>query len=185
MNLIQKYNNFLPKNICEILINFINKNDKVGVFASANLTAKSRYFIPCENIKDNTILKIIKTYGLELNEKVKEYYKENNLFVNFGSLVKWTEGNSMVLHTDNHNSTISTYKYTAIIYLNDNFEGGFTFFDEQNNNYENHPKQGDALVFTSDDRCRHGVTEITKGQRFTYGLWFTDQENLKEPCFYS
>jgi len=130
-------------------------------------------------------MNILKKYALELNEKIKYLYKEEKLFVNFGALVKWTEGNSMILHIDTESSPVTTtYKYSAIIYLNDDFEGGSTFFNEQNDNYESHPKQGNVLVFTSDNRCPHGVKEITKGERFTYGLWFTDQEKHKKTCFY-
>jgi len=190
-NLIQSFSNIIPDEICNKLIAFTNQSNSIASFDVSRNVQEWSYYINIKDIKDDSILNVLKYYALTLNEIIKKTYNESNLFVNFGALVKWIKGNKMILHTDNGNGEDNTTKilfmrkYSAIIYLNDNFSGGFTYFDETNNNYENKPKKGSALVFSSDERCRHGVTEVISGERFTYGLWFTDAEKYKSPTYYT
>jgi predicted 2-oxoglutarate/Fe(II)-dependent dioxygenase YbiX len=64
----------------------------------------------------------------------------------------------------------------AILYLNDNYEGGELYFpdikDAIGDVLKIKPKAGEIVVFGGDDRYRHGVKEITSGERFAVTLWF-------------
>ena len=90
---------------------------------------------------------------------------------------------SLGLHADNmwiddpEKSHYSSHRdYSAVIYLNDNYEGGKTFF---NHGYEVQPKTGRLIYFTSGKEDAHGVTEVMSGHRYTFALWFTkNQERL-------
>ncbi|ESP05104.1 hypothetical protein LOTGIDRAFT_91939, partial [Lottia gigantea] len=78
--------------------------------------------------------------------------------------------------------------YSAILYLNDEFEGGEFFFagsDKSEKQYFHlflqvsvKPQCGRLVGF--DSKEYHGVKAVTKGQRCALALWFTMNPNYKE-----
>uniref|UniRef100_A0A8C4KKA1 procollagen-proline 3-dioxygenase n=1 Tax=Dromaius novaehollandiae TaxID=8790 RepID=A0A8C4KKA1_DRONO len=66
--------------------------------------------------------------------------------------------------------------YSAILYLNGDFEGGafyFTELDAKTETAEVRPQCGRAVGFSSGSENPHGVKAVTKGQRCAIALWFT------------
>uniref|UniRef100_A0A3Q1FFG2 procollagen-proline 3-dioxygenase n=1 Tax=Acanthochromis polyacanthus TaxID=80966 RepID=A0A3Q1FFG2_9TELE len=66
--------------------------------------------------------------------------------------------------------------YSAILYLNDDFEGGkfiFTELDSKTITAEVHPQCGRVVGFGAGKENPHGVKAVTKGQRCAVALWFT------------
>ncbi|XP_064028431.1 prolyl 3-hydroxylase 1 isoform X2 [Pogoniulus pusillus] len=66
--------------------------------------------------------------------------------------------------------------YSAILYLNGDFEGGafyFTELDAKTETAEVQPRCGRAVGFSSGLENPHGVKAVTKGQRCAIALWFT------------
>ncbi|XP_029906461.1 prolyl 3-hydroxylase 1 [Myripristis murdjan] len=66
--------------------------------------------------------------------------------------------------------------YSAILYLNDDFEGGdfiFTELDAKTVTAELRPQCGRVVGFGSGQENPHGVRAVTKGQRCAVALWFT------------
>uniref|UniRef100_A0A6J0UUQ0 procollagen-proline 3-dioxygenase n=1 Tax=Pogona vitticeps TaxID=103695 RepID=A0A6J0UUQ0_9SAUR len=66
--------------------------------------------------------------------------------------------------------------YSAILYLNADFEGGafyFTELDAKTVTAEVQPQCGRAVGFSSGSENPHGVKAVTKGQRCAIALWFT------------
>ncbi|XP_054857478.1 prolyl 3-hydroxylase 1 [Eublepharis macularius] len=66
--------------------------------------------------------------------------------------------------------------YSAILYLNGDFEGGafyFTELDATTITAEVQPQCGRAVGFSSGSENPHGVKAVTKGQRCAIALWFT------------
>ncbi|CAG5984671.1 unnamed protein product [Menidia menidia] len=68
-----------------------------------------------------------------------------------------------------------TYRdYSAILYLNDDFEGGeFIFTELDAKTAEVHPRCGRVVGFGAGKENPHGVRAVTKGQRCAVALWFT------------
>ncbi|KAL4658576.1 prolyl 3-hydroxylase 1 [Arapaima gigas] len=79
-----------------------------------------------------------------------------------------------------------TYRdYSAILYLNDGFEGGdfiFTEMDAKTVTATVRPQCGRVVGFGAGKENPHGVTAVTKGQRCAVALWFTldPRHNEKE-----
>ncbi|MBN3279036.1 P3H1 hydroxylase, partial [Polyodon spathula] len=79
-----------------------------------------------------------------------------------------------------------TYRdYSAILYLNDDFEGGnfiFTELDAKTVTAEVRPKCGRVVGFGAGKENPHGVRAVTKGQRCAVAIWFTldPRHNEKE-----
>ncbi|XP_031762370.1 prolyl 3-hydroxylase 1-like [Xenopus tropicalis] len=66
--------------------------------------------------------------------------------------------------------------YSAILYLNGDFEGGnfvFTELDAKTITAEVRPQCGRMVGFSSGEENPHGVNAVTKGQRCAVALWFT------------
>ncbi|KAJ7999076.1 hypothetical protein DPEC_G00211660 [Dallia pectoralis] len=66
--------------------------------------------------------------------------------------------------------------YSAILYLNDDFEGGdfiFTESDGKTVTASVRPQCGRVVGFGAGMENPHGVTAVTKGQRCAVALWFT------------
>ncbi|KAK6319168.1 hypothetical protein J4Q44_G00103790 [Coregonus suidteri] len=66
--------------------------------------------------------------------------------------------------------------YSAILYLNDDFEGGdfiFTELDAKTVTAEVRPQCGRMVGFGAGKENPHGVRAVTKGQRCAVALWFT------------
>ncbi|XP_072571869.1 prolyl 3-hydroxylase 1 isoform X1 [Paramormyrops kingsleyae] len=75
--------------------------------------------------------------------------------------------------------------YSAILYLNDDFEGGdfiFTELDAKTITATVRPRCGRVVGFGAGKENPHGVTAVTKGQRCAVALWFTldPRHNEKE-----
>lgn len=70
--------------------------------------------------------------------------------------------------------------YSAVLYLNDNFEGGQFFFAHRNKSEQIalEPKCGRLVAFNAGDY--HGVKAVTKGQRCAIAMWFTHDPNFVE-----
>lgn len=77
-------------------------------------------------------------------------------------IYKYSEGQKFKKHYDGsyERNEFEFSIYTFMIYLNDNFEGGNTWFKE----FEIKPKTGTALVFNHD--LLHEGMEITKGIKY-------------------
>uniref|UniRef100_A0A8C8SKC1 procollagen-proline 3-dioxygenase n=1 Tax=Pelusios castaneus TaxID=367368 RepID=A0A8C8SKC1_9SAUR len=66
--------------------------------------------------------------------------------------------------------------YSALLYLNADFEGGefiFTEMDAKTLTASIKPKCGRMISFSSGGENPHGVRAVTKGQRCALALWFT------------
>lgn len=66
--------------------------------------------------------------------------------------------------------------YSAILYLNEDFEGGnfyFTELDAKTVTAQVRPQCGRVVGFSSGEENPHGVQAVTKGQRCAVALWFT------------
>ena len=61
-------------------------------------------------------------------------------------------------------------KFSSILYLNDNYEGGEIFFPRLGRIIK--PEKGDWIIFESDQmESEHGVKKIIEGTRYTLAQW--------------
>ena len=80
------------------------------------------------------------------------------------NFLKWESHAELVIDTSHRD-------YSAVLYLNENYIGGRTFFLEDDYNVV--PKTGKLILFTSGKDHIHGVNEVISGSRYTMALWFT------------
>lgn len=83
-------------------------------------------------------------------------------------LLRYTEGQFYVTHTDNFAET--PREVSCSFALNDDFEGGeFAFFDQE---LKYKLSKGSALMFPSNFMYPHEIMKVTKGTRYSIVTWF-------------
>ena len=93
------------------------------------------------------------------------------MWISNHEIVKWSPGSKMAPHYD-----LSYDKWSAILYLNDDFFGGRTFFS---NGIELKPKMGSIVIFNG-TYFKHGVTEVLNGERYTMAYWVRYNESTDD-----
>jgi hypothetical protein len=85
--------------------------------------------------------------------------------IDWCEIVRWPSDSYMGSHRDlSKKETI----FTSITYLNEDYEGGYTYLV---NDMFFKPKIGRTVFF--DGQCyEHGVSQITKGERYTIPIWY-------------
>ena len=105
----------------------------------------------------------------------KEYNLEEDIIPDIVSLCRWFPGMEQPPHADDMtNSDVKGFEHRvfgAIIYLNDNYDGGKTFYPGQG--IEITPKAGSLAVHPGDPEHLHGVTKIEGNVRYTIASFWT------------
>lgn len=142
------------------------------------------YWHACKGTQIHDDVKICRE---RLTEAVRNSYDNELLVPNTTTIVRWKEGKEMAAHKDNgyadDKETFEMREYTAVLYVNDDYEGGETFVLEEGSDKEvisYKPKKNSMLVFRSDESCIHGVKKILKGNRLTLSIWFTSDRKFIE-----
>ena len=136
---IRIYNNFLDKDLCNLLINFYNNNEKYQVLLKASNESNNIIF----NIFDKGIKKYLKEFKYCMD--VKSFTSENFIITKYikkKGYFKWHKDRGLM-----KNKAKDRY-LSAILYLNDVDIGGETEFKYQNKIIK--PLKGQLLIFPSD-----------------------------------
>lgn len=150
-NFIKVIDDFLTKEECNYIINYTEnkglfKRSKVAgnesILVSSKRTSFSAYL---DNRNNSVFKKICQKVTDFLN--VSEYYMENL------QVVRYTKDQEFTPHTDPKSE--NDRKYTILIYLNDEFEGGETYFPELD--LKIIPKRGRMLCFLNRNEENHVI----------------------------
>lgn len=107
---------------------------------------------------------------------MQEFQPSQPLYSDTAQMVLWTEGIELTPHADNlepdgRPNTTAHRSFSSIIYLNDGYEGGETYFPGFGMRIK--PEPGLMVLFGSGPEYVHGVTKMRSGRRYTYAGWFT------------
>jgi predicted 2-oxoglutarate/Fe(II)-dependent dioxygenase YbiX len=106
------------------------------------------------------------------------------IYADIFQFVRWHTGNELHPHADAENSDGSPHpfpwrNFASIIYVNDEYKGGQTYFPNFNN-YAPGIKPGTLVVFPGTLEYLHGVTKVTEGTRYTIASFWTYDEKKKD-----
>jgi hypothetical protein len=152
--------NFLAKDQCNALINIYNQNiDKI-------FKHREQYPLDIDKLKN-------------LTDRVEKICKDLNPLSELDThqIVMWPTNSYMIPHLDDSNDL-----FAALIYLNDDYIGGETCFE----NTTIKPKEGKLIIFCG-AKQKHSVSKITEGTRYTIGMWFQSKTkcNISDPYKYT
>lgn len=177
--LIFEVEDFIVPEICDSVVEWFKSQKKLDTNAGNNLFDNRT--IPYSSIQNEDIKRAVNAYRFDITSLVREKF-ELKLYPDYTDLVYWPSGLSMDVHADavwlDGTPAMFPYRYCAgVCYLNDDYEGGETFFP--NFNVEIKPKKGKVVLFPSNLEYQHGVREV-KGDRYTMPIWFSkNPENLE------
>jgi hypothetical protein len=133
-----------------------------------------------------TVMEILKKYGhksSEMHRALNGFKNPIYVFKAFGS--HWVPGTKGDLHIDAQGPE-PWIEFSTIMYLNNEseYEGGIIYFPNQDFSYK--PKQYSAVFFPgAGTEYIHGITTVTKGNRFTALYMHTSLPQNADPDFYN
>tara|TARA_R110000796_G_scaffold1444_3_gene5806 strand:- start:262 stop:732 length:471 start_codon:yes stop_codon:yes gene_type:complete len=146
---IEIIDNFLSEKSCKDLIAYYENNEQMQrswyTTKSINITKINQFDYLFNNINRHTLKKNCKIDWIEI--------------------VKWGDNSSQSLHYD---TSSKETVYSSISYLNHNYVGGQTFFEEGT---IISPKEKRMLFFNG-MHYKHGVMPVKKGPRYTLAAWY-------------
>lgn len=108
----------------------------------------------------------------EIYDHPREYYKSMNRSIK--AQKSSTDGGYVSWHHEQGISPLSQTRYAVwMMYLNDNFEGGFTQFQHQELAIE--PKAGSLLIWPASFTHRHRAAPDLVGDKWIVTGWFSYQ----------
>ena len=186
---ITVYHDFISKEQCKEFIDFFNARSEewkpicfygsYGMFISAPLVVEHNTSIDQSSLQDITDRMLEATTDMSgIPTKINSIHAQ-----------KWDVGAYANDHSDNSDLEgkdmgWSDNKFAAILYLNDDYEGGEINFRDHNISLKLKP--GDLLTFPGGMENIHSVSEITGGTRYTIvsfqdyaSSWYSEAQ-LKE-----
>ena len=86
--------------------------------------------------------------------------------LDYVGVVRWPVGTFMKPHVDDNN-VHNPDVFAAMLYLNDDFVGGHTLFEQ----YDIKPEVGKLIVF-SNSQLLHYVSKVEDSERFVLSFWY-------------
>ena len=144
--------NFLNKKECKILIDHYKSKPLPREFDGTYTRARDT------NVS-NKLLNKINNLSLSLNQSIIDWFQ----------IVKWPASHpGRKLHFDQSSSNTIL---SSILYLNSDFEGGHTYFEDGTSIA---PKTG-RIIFFDGNYYYHGVSSINNRDRYTLAAWYKKQ----------
>ena len=91
---------------------------------------------------------------------------DNEINLDYVGVVRWPVGTFMKPHVDDNN-VHNPDVFAAMLYLNDDFVGGHTLFEQ----YDIKPEVGKLIVF-SNSQLLHYVSKVEDSERFVLSFWY-------------
>lgn len=138
------------------------------------------------SISDPNVRALMRSMQDAIGSLVRRTYETGPLYADSLMLCRWPTGRSMPAHVDNqatHHYSTPWRSHSAIVYLNDDLEGGELFWTRFH--VELTPARGLLVAFPAGEAFEHGVRRIRSGTRYTMACWFTEDANAPtraEPC---
>ncbi|MCZ6604194.1 MAG: 2OG-Fe(II) oxygenase [Alphaproteobacteria bacterium] len=178
---------FLSTEKCDHLVDCLERNIKlVAKDAPGNEFFDDRYLwitsLPETEPKAKWFMQEAR---MRICEILQRFYEETEpIYSDTIQLVKWWEGIEHTAHADNEHPDGSLHNtpfrdYAAVVYLNDDYEGGEFFIEPLKIMLR--PEKGTMVCFRGDMSHMHGVKMVTKGLRYTMPSWYTKDIQHRDP----
>jgi hypothetical protein len=185
---IFRFDGVMPNRVCDLLVEYVfnikgrSKTIDVNKYVEPWNQGDSLHW---SSIQNEYLFAKVESFR-ELCNYLVSVCSGLHTYPFYADIVVWRENSYMIKHVDDGSKTpenknnmhFSPRKYSLVAYLNDNFTGGETYIESQNNTYISYPKKGSIVIFKSN--LEHGVNKITSGTRVTFPMWFTDQKDKQE-----
>ena len=160
---IKVFENSVTDEDCHYLINFLNNTEDI----SENANPIRKLILRPESEKIKNIL-------LNILNKAKQEFNNNDLFITSYMISSYNPGFSMGVHIDTEDMR-ECNKISMVLYLNNEFSGGDIVFPVIN--FKHSPKAKELVSFLSEpEENAHGVEVIESGTRYVMPIFITDEK---------
>jgi hypothetical protein len=172
---IHTFLDFIPQYQCNAIIEFVEsseecsgtaKNDTNVFYYTKDLLIRKNLFI------DGLISLISDMVRIKAEELFKCNLGESGVMI-----AKTISGHSPEEHADSQNmdgtpkDCCSDFHVSAVVYLNDDFDGGELVFPKIGYSYK--PVAGSCIIFPSHTGYSHYVDSVLTGKRIVLPFWFS------------
>jgi len=178
-NLAKTVDEFLTEEECSKIVNLVSnieeweREPNNSFWDNRGLEDKNIY----KNY-DAEIGKLLYSIRQRVQAKIKELYSLDEVYPDHMAVSRWFNGMSQPPHADDMTNAegpghewFAHRDFGAIIYLNNNYSGGHTFYPEHN--FEIIPKVGTLAIHPGDPNHLHGVTMVQGNTRYTISSFWT------------
>ena len=169
------FQNILDENSLNTIIDYINSNiSDFGTLKKDDYWSGRTLFY--DSIKDITIKNLI-LENTKFGLSILSQNTNKPLYCEHLSIARWPEGYDLEPHADAENPAgLAPHPYpwrnfAMVTFLNQDFDGGVLYFPNQK--LEIQPKAGYTIFFPGTLEYLHGVSRITKGNRYTIASFLT------------
>ena len=186
---------FLDPILCEPFINLARKNDEEMPYGDENRGGDTFLTTVSHGKKDKSLSKgmdvpepdgnygaiylggnvdpttieidddeLFKTVVHSITDLCKSF--DPDIALDYVGVVRWPPGTFMKPHFD-RNDVHGPDVFAAMLYLNDDFSGGHTCFDD----FDVAPEPGKLIIF-SNSQYLHHVNKVEDGERFVLSFWY-------------
>jgi hypothetical protein len=173
-NKIFVIDNYISEEDTKTFVNFFDNNNSYSEY-STNYGAQ-------DFINDKKLFLLLKQYANKISFSHKSLNDiDKNLYIYAALGFKWKDGWSQHPHIDAIGPGESI-EYSAVIYLNDEYDGGEIEFPNKNFIYK--PKKYSAILFPGKgDEYTHQVNKIIGSDRYTLLFLYTYDINKASKKF--
>lgn len=167
------FDNILSKEQCNEIIKYAETNIN---WENAGHEFWNNRVINIQSISDEKIFNILINAKEFIARNIKESYNiTKEIYPDIFQIVRWDVGLEQTIHADACNQDGSSNGLTwrhfgSILYLNDDYEGGKTYYEKHN--IEITPKTGMLAVHLGDLNHNHGVTKVLGKTRYTLAAFW-------------
>lgn len=171
--------NFLSEDDCKYIVDVISM---VEPWEGAGNEFWDNRALNLPNIRKNIDPKVADLVGAAITKlkttMMSEYGLDKEVYQDTAQIIRWFPGMEQPPHADDMTNTehrgFEHRVFGAIIYLNDNYSGGHTYYPQHN--FEVVPKMGTLAIHPGDTDHIHGVTKIEGSIRYTIAsFWCYDK----------
>lgn len=157
--------NFLSNEEHQTLLNFVSNPDQVSWIKESWTTERT----PKDSIPEDIIELLRKIFQTARLNCINYYdLKLDSDFLGEYILTRWSKGDVMPPHVDTDYQ--KNQHIVCMYYINDDYDGGEIVFPDYSLKIK--PKTNSLIMFPGNENYVHGVMEVSKGFRYTFGTRF-------------
>ena len=173
--------NFLTEEECLYLLDIVKNVEPWETGGDEFWSNRSLNGINIYNNIDKQAGKLMYEIRNKIGMAIKDQYNlKDEVYPDLCQVVRWFPGQEQHPHADDMTNIEGTdwfhhRHFGAIIYLNDNYSGGETYYPQYEKSIK--PAVGTLAIHPGDTNHFHGVTKIEGGMRYTIAsFWTLDKE---------
>lgn len=179
---VKVFDNFLSNDEVDLLHYIASESDAWENAGSPFWDNRSIGLGTIKSVYGDAFYNLLIAIGKRIQGAIIQEYSVSETYPDLINIIRWFPGMSQPPHADDMTNVVDQdhsafhhREFGAIIYLNDNYHGGETYYPQHN--FAIKPKAGSLAIHPGTPEYLHGVTEISGGIRYTISSFWTSDRS--------